>query len=266
MPGKDSPIKIILVDDEIEACDNLKSILEDYVEVSVSILGTANDTTEAEHLIKMHDPDAVFLDIEMPDENAFQFLERLVPYDFEIVFVTAYDEYAIKAFKLNAVDYILKPICIDELDNAMQKLKERVDYRFLVKHAEHQIKTLKEISNKEPQHKIVLRTLNHIEIVEFKDIYYIEGLGRYCKIFFHKENTLREITMSNIISDYEEILPKDLFYRIHKSYMVNCAHVSKIMNEHTYEVVVKNKITLPVGRRRYSDFIRFLKEHNFHIE
>src|ERR1700689_5825299 len=125
MPSDNALLNVLIVDDEMEACDNLKNILMEYVDKEINIAGIANNTREAEAQINNFLPDAVFLDIEMPNENAFHFLSRISPFGFEVIFVTAYDEYAIKAFKLNAVDYILKPISIAELTAAVQKLKEK---------------------------------------------------------------------------------------------------------------------------------------------
>lgn len=259
-------IKILIIDDEREACENLMHLLSEYGATDIDIMGMAHDTVAAERLISELKPDVVFMDIEMPDENAFQFLERVHPINFELVFVTAYDEYAIRAFKLNAIDYILKPICIDEIEGTISKLRERMGYKAINNDAAHQLKTLKQIAQKEPQNKIVLRALNNIEVVDLRNISYIEGKGSYCKVFFNKEESIHEITMSTIISEYEEMLPKDVFYRIHKSYMINCNHISKITHDHQYEVILKNNIAIPVSRRRHADFIAFLKQHNFPIE
>ena len=126
------PIRAIIVDDEHEACINLKNIINDYIQIDINILDCAYSTLDAEEKIKALNPDAIFLDIEMANENAFQFLERLGQIDFDIIFVTAYDEYAIRAFKLNAVDYILKPINIDELAKAIEKLQQRIKYRRII--------------------------------------------------------------------------------------------------------------------------------------
>src|SRR5690242_12534892 len=120
------PIRAILVDDEIEACENLINIFRKYVPYPVEIIGVFHNTRDLEAGLPELKPDVVFIDIEMPDENAFQFLERLQEVNFEIVFVTAYDEYAVKAFKINALDYILKPISIEELNTAVQKLQTKL--------------------------------------------------------------------------------------------------------------------------------------------
>ena len=264
MAKKGKAINVLIIDDEKEACDNLNNILTDYIDADIRILGIANDTTDAEKLINKFNPEAVFLDIEMPDENAFQFLKRIYPYKFEIIFVTAYDEFAIKAFKLNAVDYIQKPICIEELEDAILKLRERISYKSFVKNKDHELDTIEQIANKEEAHKIALKSLNHIEIVDFKAIYSIEGQGNYCRICFNKAGADKEITTSNILAHYEDLLPRELFYRVHKSYLVNCQQIADILTGDNYTIVLKNKDKVPISRRRYPDFIRFLKENKLH--
>jgi len=266
MPDKNSALTFLIIDDEKGACDNLKNILSEYADGGIKILGTANDTTDAEKLIKELNPDAVFLDIAMPGENAFQFLERIFPYNFEIIFVTAYDEFAIKAFKLNAVDYIQKPIRIPELLDAIKKLRERIEYKQYARYKEYEINAVKQIATKELPQKIVLKSLNHTEIVDFKDIYFIEGQGNYCKISFNKSGVEKEIVTSGLINGYEELLPAWTFYRVHKSYLVNCKHINDIKSDdkYSYAVVMKNNCKLLVSRRRLAGFIQFLKENNFY--
>src|SRR5690242_15259365 len=126
MPANSKSLQVLIVDDEKKACTNLKNILLEFVDPGIVIAGIANSTAEAESLIADTTPDAIFLDIEMPTENAFHFLDRISPVNFEVIFVTAYEEYAVRAFRLNAVDYILKPISIAELKKAVQRLKDRI--------------------------------------------------------------------------------------------------------------------------------------------
>jgi two-component system, LytTR family, response regulator len=265
LPIDVASLSLLIVDDEKEACDNLSHILEEYIGPGITISGIANDTEEAEKLLAKIKPHAVFLDIEMPGENGFQFLERISPYDFEVVFVTAYDEFAIKAFKLNAVDYILKPIIIDELIYSVKKLKEKIVYKQFTDRNKHEAEVLKEIIHRKAPHRITLRSQNHVEIVNFKDIYYLEGQGSYCKVSFNKDGINKEIITSSVIAYYEELLPTELFFRVHKSFLLNCMHVSSIISDEHYHAVIKTKEKIPVSRRRYSEFIGFLKENNFHL-
>ncbi len=260
MANPETPLSVLLVDDEIEACRNLKSILLEFVDPNINIVGVAHSTAEAEKQLQVHNPDAVFLDIEMPNENAFQFLERVSPIHFEVVFVTAYDEYAIRAFKLNAVDYILKPISINELANAVVKLKDRLRYKTLISTGNNDFTEVsKQINTKAKLNKITLKGNNNVELVSFKDIIYVEAFGKYSKVFFLKNNAVVDILTSYAISDYEELLPANIFYRIHKSYLINCSHIKQIHKDDTTTLTMNYAITIPVSRRRFSSLLEFLQ-------
>jgi len=258
-------INVLIVDDEMGACENLKNILDEYGGGGVNILGTANSTKEAEELIERMNPDAVFLDIEMPIENAFQFLERVSPVPYEVIFVTAYDEYAVRAFKLSAVDYILKPISITELVGAMKKLRERIEYKKLISSVPTSYSDIgRMVSSKTKSQKITLRDANNIEVVDFKNILFIEAQGSYSKVLFVKNNSTKEKVMSVSLSDYEELMPSELFYRIHKSYLINCQHVKNIIRDDIGQVVINHEYTLPVSRRRFGPLLEFLKNNDYY--
>ena len=269
MHGDHTMINVLIVDDEKEACANLKNILADYIGEGINVVGKAYNTIEAEKQISKLNPDAVFLDIDMPNENAFHFLERIAPINFEVIFVTAYDEYALKAFKLNAVDYILKPISITELSQSIQKLKEKIKIKKMLNESNRntsytEISNL--INNKVKSHRITLKDNNVIEVVDFKDIYFIEAQGSYIRVLFIKDNVVREIIMSGSLTDYEELLPPELFFRIHKSYVINCIHIKKILKDDYSQVVIKDNYTLPVSRRRYAPLLEFLNSHHYYNE
>ena len=257
------PIKVLIVDDEKKACANLKNLLTEFIDSEINIAGVAYNTRDAEEQIAFHNPDAVFLDIHMPHENAFHFLDRIAPFSFEVIFVTAYDEYAIKAFKLNAIDYILKPISINELKMAVLKLKERLRYnRMLSDHGTSFSELSNQLVNKSKPAKITLRGINKIEVVDFRDIYFIEAQSSYSKILFAKNDTIKEMTMSCPLSDYEEILPANVFFRAHRSYLVNCQHIVEVTGDDNH-IVMKPDINLPVSRRRLSALLEFIKNSDY---
>ena len=267
MAGYHSRMNVLIVDDEEEACTNLRNILLEYVDPTINIVGEAHNTLEAEKLITKHSPAGVFLDIEMPNENAFSFLERISPVNFEVVFVTAYDDYAIRAFKLNAVDYILKPLSIPELKGAVAKLSERIQYKSLLKKKSQSYVDLSEqVNGRVKGQKITLKEGSDVVIVDFKDIYFIEAQGSYSRIVFAADGATREIVLSSSLSDYEELMPEDQFYRIHKSYLVNCFHVTRILKDGTSQIVINDKYTLPISRRRFQPLLEFLKNNDYQNE
>lgn len=253
-------LNIIIVDDEIEACNNLRNILVRDVDPHINIMGVAHDTAHAESLIKAHKPDALLLDIEMPNENGFSFVERLSPVDFEIIFVTAYDEYAVRAFRLNAIDYILKPVNTLELAAAIGKLKDRIRYKATMQLPAYETLS-RQLQNRNRPHQICLRDSNCVEIVDFRDLLFIAAKGSYSQVVFLKEGQEKHIVMSNSIADYEDLLPPDLFYRIHKSYLVNGMHVKQIIKEEGQIIAAGNRFRLPVGRRRYNGLLVFLQQY-----
>ena len=253
-------INALIVDDEKGACLNLQFLLEKHFKDEIHIIGHAYSTKEAEKIIISQKPNTLFLDIEMPNENAFQFLERLEKIDFEIIFITAYDEYAIKAFKLNAVDYILKPINIDDLINSINRLKERIVYnKILSSNAEAYHSLAKEIILKETPKQIILRNNTSFEIIPIGDVVYVKAMGGYSQIFFKKNLVIQKTLMSNPISFYEEMLPNTFFYRVHRSFLINCSYIKKIHKNENPEIELNDNTMIPIGRRRYTDLIQFLK-------
>ena len=266
-PIDQSQLSVILVDDEKKASANLKNMLLEFVDPNLNILGIASDTREAEALVHSLRPTAVFLDIEMPHENAFHFLDRIKPFDFEVVFVTAYDEYAIRAFRLNAIDYILKPIGVHELKNAVSKLKERIKLKQAIgADSTSFTEVSNQVNNRVKQNRIILKDISNTEVVDFKDIYFIEAQSSYSRIVFFKQNQVREMTLSSPLSDYEELLPADIFFRIHRSYLINCAQVKRILSDDAVSVVMQSNQTLPVSRRRYALLLEFLKNNDYYNE
>jgi two-component system, LytTR family, response regulator len=257
--SKQQLVRAIIVDDEIKACYNLKDVLDNYiVDSRIEIVGIANNTREAEFLIEKLNPDALFLDIEMPQENAFQFLDRITSFNFEIIFVTAYDAFAIKALKLNALDYILKPISILELKIATQKLVAKIEHNRILNQYEGYRELSDSFKHKKSNKHIKLRTLDAIYIVLFEDILFIEALGAYSKFHFKtNDTTIKEVTMSHTISEYEDLLPKELFFRVHRSFFVNTSQVDNLKVEDNSLKVIINQHEIPISRRRMSDFLDF---------
>lgn len=256
-------IRVLIVDDEAEACHHLSSIIRAKEDPAIEIIGIAHDTLAAEKIIAEEKPNAVFMDIEMPGENAIQFLERIAPVPFQVIFVTAYDAYAIKAFRMNAVDYVLKPISRTEVTDAIEKLKSGRHWDKTPEDADLYRSVSQQLSQRGPLPKMRLRSGNQLDIVDISDLYYIEAQRAYSKICFRAGGRDKVIVMSRALTDYEEMLPADLFYRIHKSYLVNCAHIKGLVTTPVPAVVLQNEISLPVSRRRYASLLSFLSSNSF---
>lgn len=237
-------LKVIIVDDELHGRDNLHNLLKTYCP-EVEVIGKAESSLEAKKLIYELNPDVVFLDINMPKMNGFDLLDSLTERNFMLVFVTAHSEYAIKAVKVNAVDYLLKPISIKELQQTIMKLTE---INALNKHY-----TYKE----EKHNKIFISHFQGFSIINIDEIVYLEGENNYTKIFMWQKKPL---VVSKTLKEFESILPEDSFFRIHKSEIINLKYLEEYSNFDGGKVRLKDGSSLEISRRRLSNFLVFVKE------
>ncbi len=186
----------------------------------VNIAAMSQKPEEAILLIQQHKPDVIFLDIEMPRMNGFRMLDNLENTDFEIIFTTAYDHYAIDAIRISAFDYLMKPIAIADLQQAVQRLLSSRQ-----KQTKEKIEVLKvSLKNKKSQEdKIAIPFLEGIEFIPIKTIVHIESSSNYSKIYFVDGKNL---LVTKLLKDFEEMLSPYHFYRIHHSHLINLASVS----------------------------------------
>lgn len=262
--GNIAKLKALIVDDEWIASEHLRTTLLECDDLNVDICATAGNTAIALQQIHQYNPDVLLLDIEMPDEDAFRFLKRIYPFDFEVIFVTAFDAYAVNAFRLNAIDYIMKPVSAAEIIRAFTRLREKLAYKTLAKHGRDAYEALvAQVADNAIPCKLFLREQNNITAVAFTDIYFVEAMGSYSKIYYTQDGAAKQIVMSHSIAEYEEILPQNAFLRIHKSYLINCAHLKKISKADSMSVLISDNHTIPVSRRRYPDMMEFIRNHHF---
>jgi two-component system LytT family response regulator len=253
-------IKALIIDDEVIAIKNLKTIIDKNWSKEIEISGTAISTADAAHLIKEIQPEVLFLDIELRNENAFQFLEKMKPFSFEIIFVTAYDEYALRALKLNALDYILKPISIEELEVAIGKLRQKLSLN-VPKDQENYSEIGARYIDKANLDRIVLKNTTSMKIVLLKNLFYIEAKRSYSCFHFMENGTPQTMLLSKPVSYFSDCLPQALFYRIHKSYIVNCSFISGFsIGGDQYLIELNDGTKLPLSRRKHGALQEFLKE------
>ena len=254
-------ITAIIVDDESLARENLKLLLNEYCP-EVEIVGMGENVDEARQLIISKKPEAVFLDIRMPSgEEGLELLDDVLENNFQIVFVTAFKDHAIKAFNINAIHYILKPIDIEDLKKAVEKLKE---YKNMFQQDSSNIDTymesIKNLSKSiNHQHELNKITVSHskgIKIIEDTSILYLEGDGNCTRIHFIDGTTFFD---TRTLKTYDKILNKNKFFRIHKKYVVNLLYLTDYLTENGYHAKMKNKIELPVARARINDFVNTIK-------
>lgn len=243
-------IRAIIIDDEEGARESLANILRDYFE-NVEVVGKANSTKTGVHLINEQQPDLVFLDIEMPKGNAFDLLAQFENIDFDIIFITAYDQYAIKAIKFSALDYLLKPIDIDELKAAMEKFSDKAHKRT----SNQRFQVLLQNLNAESKKKVAIPDSEGLIFVNLDDIIRCESDGNYTHIILSNR---KKILASRTLGEYEEMFSDENFSRIHRSHLINLNHIDKYLKGEGGYAVMSDGSQVEISRRKRADFLEKL--------
>jgi two-component system LytT family response regulator len=240
-------MKAVIIDDEKDSRDILANYLKKYCP-DVTVCGFGESVATGLIEIKKHAPDVVFLDIEMPYGNGFDLLDKIEDITFETIFVTAYGNYAIQALNQSAAYYLLKPIDIDELIKAVEKIrKERTEENYL-QHA----RVL--IENKKPgaHQKIMLPTLEGFEVVDINTILYCEAADNFTKFYFELTQPL---LICRTLKYFEDVLSEHRFLRIHRSYLINPDFVLRYTKGKGGYVTMKNKQELEISPARKKEFL-----------
>jgi two-component system LytT family response regulator len=243
-------IRTVLVDDEIDSIRVLERLLETHCP-KINIVGKAGGVESAMEIIQACKPDLLFLDIEMTQGNAFDLLNRLKPLNFLVIFVTAFAEYAIRGFKYSALDYLLKPIDIDELVAAVGRAAERLQEKNL----SDQLKVFQENIGTYQLNlqKLAVPIPTGLMFVVIRDIIRLEAKGSYTVI--HLQNKEQLLTTRNI-KEYEALLPESIFFRAHNSHIINLLHIKKYHKGRGGSVIMEDGSAIDVASRRREEFIR----------
>lgn len=245
-------ITAILIDDEKSNSDILTEILKQYCP-AVSVVGSCRNIDEAGKLIAATDPQLIFLDIQMPNGSGFDLLDRIRNRQLEVIFVTAYDNFLLQAIRYSALDYVLKPVNIVEITQAVKKAEERIASR----QANRQLELL--LSNMlQPVHaqRIAIPSKEGYVFVPVTDIIRLEASGAYTTIFIH--NGESHLTSRNI-RDYEDLLPSSLFCRIHHAHLVNLNYIKTYHKGRGGYVEMTNGISIEVSVRKKEEFLSRFK-------
>lgn len=234
--------KAIIIDDEPLAQSIVSEFLKDYPEIEVVAL-CENGFEGAKSIDELH-PDLVFLDVQMPKINGFEMLE-IIDHHPAVIFTTAHDEFAIKAFEKEAVDYLLKPFSKDRFDQAMQKWEKQGSFQ--------SIDVLTNLESKQPDERlrIVIKDGSAIQIIPTSDVIYLEAYDDYVKIHTHKKTFLKKKTLSY----YQKALLSTDFVRIHRSFIINLNELTGIdsYEKNSYRAILKNGTKLPISRNEYGN-------------
>jgi two-component system, LytTR family, response regulator len=245
-------IKAVIVDDEKGARETIAGILKLYCD-NVTVAGEATNISEAYTLIKQLQPQLVFLDIDMPGGSGFDLLKKFESIPFNIIFITAFQEHAVKAFKFSAVDYILKPVNPDELIDAVKKTETAIDKNSLGIRLEAFLDNFN--NHSQTNKRIVLKTSDQIYLINVKDIVRCESDGNYT-YFFTIDG--KKILVSTTIKEYEEMLGGFNFFRTHQSHLVNTNFIERFDKKDGGFVVMKDNSNIPVAVRKKEALLSLL--------
>jgi len=243
-------IEAVIVDDEIKALQSLSWELTNFSD-EISVSASFTDPNDALRHLEINTPDCLFLDIEMPTMDGFQFIQKLKNKDFPVVITTAYNQYAIKALKNEAIDYLLKPIDTDDLRDTLTKIKKYNAKHFTADRLE---KLLLNFNSNAVDKKITFNTDGKLVFLESNEIIYAESDGNYSTIYLIDG---QKILLTKKLKEVNEILPADSFFRIHNSYIINLSKIKEYLKTDGY-VILKPNHKIPVSRQKKSDFLDML--------
>ncbi|WP_462220017.1 LytR/AlgR family response regulator transcription factor [Ferruginibacter sp.] len=242
-------ITAIIIDDEAKGRLALREKLLSYCP-QVKVVAEAANGQEALLLIQHHKPQLIFLDIEMPKMNGFEMLNELPEKDFHIIFTTAYDQYAIKAIKYAAFDYLLKPIDIQELQEAISNVETRENNQ-----TKKQVELLQQnmLHPKKQLNKLAIPTLEGLLFFDINDIIHLEANSNYTNIYFTNKT---KITASKTLKEFEELLPEDIFFRTHHSHLINLNYIKRYIKGDGGQIELQNGSYVDVARRKKEEFLK----------
>ena len=247
-------LKTIIIDDEFNAVQSLEVLIQEYCD-DVQVVAKAYSVAEGIEKFHQTNPDIIFLDIEMPDNLGFEVLEALPDSKSEIIFTTAYSQYAIKAFKYSAIDYLLKPIKIDELKNAINKVKQR-KINQLFSHYNYDI-LLHNLSKEVPD-KIAIPSEEGFEYLLVDDIVLIEAQGSYSNIVLSNK---QKILVSKGLYEFQQILDSDSFLKVHRSYLINLKYVQRYIRKSGGAILMFDGTVIPVSNRNKEIYLLKMKRY-----
>lgn len=242
-------ISVVVIDDEPKARETIINILQ-LSPTEISVVGQADDVNSGFDVINAQNPDLILLDINLPDGTGFDLLKKFEKINFKVVFITAHEEYAVKAFKFSALDYILKPVASGELLQSVEKASETIHKE------ETELKLSAFLSNLDKIRKIVLKTAESIHVVNVKDIIHCKADGNYTNFYLANGEKLM---VSKTLKDYAEMLEQAGFFRTHQSHLVNLDHISRYDKTEGGHLVMDNESIVPVSSRKKETLFRLFE-------
>jgi len=243
-------IRVAIIENEVDAQSLLSSIIREYCP-SLELVGMAKTVTQGLDLLENTKPDLVFLDIEIDEGTSFQLLDKLMHMSFKVIFTTAFDQHALKAFKYGAVDYLLKPYSPQDVLKSVERVKRSLYDQAIFNRLDYLIK------NNSPKKniKITIPTSEGVNVVSVSDIIRLEADRSYC--FICLSNGER-ILVSKPLKDLEQTLPADMFFRVHTTHLINVDYIDRYMKDDGGYVIMNDGSQVPIARRRKQKFLELL--------
>lgn len=248
-------MRVLIIDDEKRARHLLHTLLEEHLN-EVEVVGEATDLQDGLKLIESTTPDLIFLDIEMPGESGLEIIKYIKPdqHQFQIIFVTAYNQYAVEAFKTNAIDYLLKPIDIEELKTAFAKARKHHHSQQVTQQLEQLRRSVKHLS----LDKIVMEVPRGYMFASHNDIIYFEADGMYTKVITTDGKT--NLICKPLRHFVEQLATNDLFFKCHRSFLVNLKHITELVKHDGDYIVMENQRHIPISKSKRDQFLKVIEE------
>ncbi len=246
-----SELTAILIDDESSSLQNLQQKLEEFCP-DLKVIASTQKPEEGIQLIRQWKPTVVFLDIEMPRMNGFRMLDELADLEFEIIFTTAYNHYAVDAIRISAFDYLMKPIAIKDLQSAVERLAHRYQ-----KQTKDRLDLLRQslTGRKSQEEKIAIPNSEGLEFITIQNVLRIESSSNYSRIYLTDG---RNVLVTRLLKDFEDILTPYRFFRVHHSHLINLNYIQKYIRGEGGQVVMQNGDVIDVARRKKDEFMKLI--------
>lgn len=248
-------IRTVLIDDEQHCRETLSNMLEKHFSDRVDLLAQCATVEEGVATIKRLKPRLIFLDVEIGNSTGFNLLEQLDDFDFEVIFTTAHNHYAMQAIKFSALDFLLKPFGVDDMNEALNRLQDKINTHDANEQFKILFENLKKMNN--PAKKLALPTLNGINFVPIQDIIRCESDVNYTTFYLINKN---KILVAKTLKEFEEMLEGYNFFRVHNSHLINLSHIKNYVKGEGGIVTMVDDSSVDVSRRRKEEFLRKLSE------
>lgn len=245
-------MRVIIVDDEVTSSQVLEQLINEYIP-EIKVIATCNKAKDAIESIMLEKPDLVFLDIELPEMTGVEILEHIQQIEFDVIFTTAYSQYGLKAIKYSAIDYLLKPIAVDELKKAFERAKSILKNKQIIERVKVLLENIQLLNENNPFNRIALPTSDGLKFVQTRQIIRCTSSNNYTYIYL---NTGEKILVNKTLKEIENHFDSSPFCRVHNSHLINIDYIKKLIKADAFSVILKDDTEIEVSRRKKDELIK----------